>query len=159
MIANFGKDIETMKESMLFFYPGTKGQIFKSCTTLIADKENKIIGSVCLNLEISDLLLAQSAIQQFTQYNTDKQSMSSPQNVLTKNVDEILTYYMNQCENLIGKPMPLMSKDEKIKALGYLDQRGIFKITKASNMLCDAFQISRFTLYNYLEEARNNLIA
>lgn len=159
MIANLGKDIETMKESMLFFYPGTKGQIFKSCTTLIADKENKIIGSVCLNLEISDLLLAQSAIQQFIQYNTDKQSMQENPNVLTKNVDEILTYYMSQCETLIGKPMSLMSKDEKIKALSYLDQRGIFKITKASNMLCDAFQISRFTLYNYLEEARNTLTA
>ena len=159
MIANLGKDIETMKESMLFFYPGTKGQIFKSCTTLIADKENKIIGSVCLNLEISDLLLAQSAIQQFIQYNTDKQSMQENPNVLTKNVDEILAYYMSQCETLIGKPMSLMSKDEKIKALSYLDQRGIFKITKASNMLCDAFQISRFTLYNYLEEARNTLTA
>ena len=159
MIANLGKDIETMKESMLFFYPGTKGQIFKSCTTLIADKENKIIGSVCLNLEISDLLLAQSAIQQFIQYNTDKQSLQENPNVLTKNVDEILAYYMSQCETLIGKPMSLMSKDEKIKALSYLDQRGIFKITKASNMLCDAFQISRFTLYNYLEEARNTLTA
>lgn len=159
MIANLGKDIETMKESMLFFYPGTKGQIFKSCTTLIADKENKIIGSVCLNLEISDLLLAQSAIQQFIQYNTDKQSMQENPNVLTKNVDEILAYYMSQCETLIGKPMSLMSKDEKIKALSYLDQRGIFKITKASNMLCDAFQISRFTLYNYLEEARNTSTA
>ena len=46
-------------------------------------------------------------------------------------------------------------KEEKIKALDFLDQKGVFKITKASNLLCDAFQVSRYTLYGYLEEAKN----
>ena len=51
--------------------------------------------------------------------------------------------------------MMFMSKEEKIKALDFLDQKGVFKITKASNLLCDAFQVSRYTLYGYLEEAKN----
>ena len=47
-----------------------------------------------------------------------------------------------------------MNKEEKIRALDYLDQKGVFKITKTSLLLCDAMQISKYTLYNYLEEAR-----
>ena len=50
--------------------------------------------------------------------------------------------------------MMLMNKEEKIRALDYLDQKGVFKITKTSLLLCDAMQIYKYTLYNYLEEAR-----
>ena len=57
-------------------------------------------------------------------------------------------------QSMIGKPMMLMNKEEKIRALDYLDQKGVFKITKTSLLLCDAMQISKYTLYNYLEEAR-----
>ena len=73
----------------------------------------------------------------------------------TKNVDDILQYYMNQAEALVGKPMSLMNKEEKIKALDYLDQKGVFKISKTSVLLCETLQISKYTLYNYLEEARS----
>lgn len=158
MISNLGKDIADFKDSMVFFYPGAKGQMFKSCTTLVADKEHRIIGSVCLNLDVSGFLLAQNTIQNFVRYDTETES-AEPMNaktVLEKNVDDVLAYYMQQSEALIGSPMLLMTKEEKIRALDYMDQRGIFKITKASNLLCDAFNISRYTLYNYLEEARSS---
>jgi predicted transcriptional regulator YheO len=156
MIANVGKDIDSLKDSKIFFYAGAKGQLFKSCTTLIADENNKIIGSICMNMEISEFILAQNAIQNFIQHKiNDCENETSSADILTKNVDEMLSYYIQQSEQLIGKPMPLMSKEEKIKALDYLDQKGVFKITKASNLLCDAFKISRFTLYGYLEEAKN----
>ncbi|HAP55955.1 MAG TPA: hypothetical protein DCQ16_08750 [Spirochaetaceae bacterium] len=51
--------------------------------------------------------------------------------------------------------MSLMNKREKIKALEYLEGKGVFKITKASVLLCKAFNVSKFTLYNYLEEAKS----
>ena len=56
---------------------------------------------------------------------------------------------------MIGKPMMLMNKEEKIRALDYLDQKGVFKISKTSVLLCETLQVSKYTLYNYLEEARS----
>lgn len=50
-----------------------------------------------------------------------------------------------------------MTKEEKIKALGFLDEKGVFKISKANVLLCEQFQISKYTLYNYLDEARKLL--
>ena len=35
------------------------------------------------------------------------------------------------------------------------DQKGVFKISKTSVLLCETLQVSKYTLYNYLEEARS----
>lgn len=47
-----------------------------------------------------------------------------------------------------------MNKEEKIQALAYLNSKGVFKIHKAGVILCDAFQISKYTLYSYLDEVK-----
>lgn len=157
MITQFGKDIEPLKDSIVSFAAGQKDQFYKKCTTLISDENNKIVGSVCLNLDISGFLLAQNAIQGLIQYPPQEPAGPLPDNdsILTKNVDEILAHYIRQAETMAGKPMALMSKEEKIRALDFLDQKGVFKISKTSVQLCESFQISKYTLYNYLEEARS----
>ncbi len=55
---------------------------------------------------------------------------------------------------MIGKPMMLMNKEEKIRALDYLDQKGVFKITKNQPAPVRRDADFKYTLYNYLEEAR-----
>ena len=158
MITQFGKSIEPLKDSIQTFSNGPKDRFFKSFTTLIPDENGKIIGSVCVNLDVSQLLIAQNALQAFIQHPaTDIHTppATDMDALATKNVDDILQYYMNQAESLVGKPMSLMNKEEKIKALDYLDQKGVFKISKTSVLLCETLQISKYTLYNYLEEARS----
>lgn len=157
MITLLGKDIDSMKESLQTFSNGPKDSFFKSFTTLIPDQDGKIIGSVCVNMDISNLLMAQTALASFIQHPvTDRKTLTNDIDALsTKNVDDILHYYLQQAELLVGKPMALMSKEEKIRALDYLDQKGVFKISKTSVLLCETMQVSKYTLYNYLDEARN----
>jgi len=157
MISNCGKDIEPYKDSRIYFYNGTdgsSGKIFKSCTTLLSDENDKIIGSVCLNLDMTEFILAQNMLQNFVHYNNPDISAIKEEDLAFENVDDVLRYYMEQSEQIVGKPMTLMNKQEKIQALEYLNCKGVFKISKASVLLCQAFQISKFTLYNYLEEAK-----
>lgn len=47
-----------------------------------------------------------------------------------------------------------MNKEAKIKLLRFLDERGVFLIQKSGQKVCELLGISKFTLYNYLEEAR-----
>ena len=200
MITQLGNDIEPLRHSIISLDTSQKDRLFKSCTTLIEDEHHKIIGSVCLNMDVRNLYLAQSALQSligrpgtigisaavgaqidgvpgYTPSGTDsgnsaagngsaghgstdgtsganQAAMSDRDFILKKNVDDILQHYIYQAESMIGKPMMLMNKEEKIRALDYLDQKGVFKITKTSLLLCDTMQISKYTLYNYLEEAR-----
>ena len=50
----------------------------------------------------------------------------------------------------------LRARQEKMRALAYLDSRGVFQIAKAHVHLCKFFGISKFTLYNYLDEVRKS---
>jgi len=55
---------------------------------------------------------------------------------------------------MIGTPADKMNKEAKIKLLAFLDDRGVFLIQKSGQKVCELLGISKFTLYNYLEEVR-----
>ena len=157
MNSHAGEDIEKYRESRIYFFNGIeggKGKIFKSCTTLIKDKSNKIIGSVCLNLNVAGLLSAKNTLQNFIKYSMPSLASLREEDVDFNNVDDVLTFYMKKSEEVVGKPMSLMNKEEKIKALKYLNEKGVFKITKAGVLLSKAFQVSKYTLYSYLDESK-----
>ena len=98
-----GKDIEPMKVSIQTFSNGPKDRFYKSFTTLIPDENGKIVGSVCVNLDVSDLLNAQRALGAFVQYPMTHHAPTNDIDALaTKNVDDILKYYMKQAELLVG---------------------------------------------------------
>ena len=152
MITQLGKDIEPMKDSIQTFSNGPKDRFYKSFTTLIPDENGKIVGSVCVNLDVSDLLNAQRALGAFVQYPMTHHAPTNDIDALaTKNVDDILKYYMKQVELLVGKPMGLMNKEEKVTAIQFLNDAGAFLITKSGDKVSKYFGISKFTLYSYID--------
>ena len=44
-----------------------------------------------------------------------------------------------------------MNREDKIRFVRYLDQKGAFLITKSSERVYEYLNISRYTLYNYLD--------
>jgi predicted transcriptional regulator YheO len=51
------------------------------------------------------------------------------------------------------KPVSVMSRNDKIRIVGNLDDQGIFQIRKAVSLVARALGVSRGTIYNYLGEA------
>ena len=70
-------------------------------------------------------------------------------------VNELLDYLLQKSQNVVGKSVESMLKENKMKAIEFLDDKGAFLITKSGNKVCQYFDISKFTLYNYLDEIRN----
>ncbi len=48
-----------------------------------------------------------------------------------------------------------MSRDEKKKAIQFLDKQGAFLITKSGDRVSNHFGISKYTLYNYIDSDKN----
>ena len=48
-----------------------------------------------------------------------------------------------------------MTKEDKIAFIKFLDDRGMFLISKSGPRICEILGISKFTLYNYLEIIRS----
>ena len=48
----------------------------------------------------------------------------------------------------------MMTKEDKVKAIGFLNDAGAFLITKSGQKVCTYFSISKYTLYSYIDEAK-----
>ena len=69
---------------------------------------------------------------------------------------DLLDSLIEQSIRMVGKPVSLMDKSEKIRAIRYLNDSGAFLITKSGPKVCQVFGISKYTLYSYLDEARQS---
>ena len=73
---------------------------------------------------------------------------------IVRSVADLLDDLIEQSVQLVGTPVALMSKEEKVRAIRYLNDTGAFLITKSGPKVCKFFGISKYTLYSYLDEAR-----
>jgi hypothetical protein len=53
-------------------------------------------------------------------------------------------------EAQLGGPLPLLSREDKQRAVRLLDERGAFILRRAVEDVADAMGVSRITVYNYL---------
>ena len=83
---------------------------------------------------------------------------SSANELFSSDVNQLMDNLLIQCENMFDKPISHLNKDEKMKIIHFLDSKGAFLITKSGDRVCDFLNISKFTLYNYLENTRQNIV-
>ena len=67
---------------------------------------------------------------------------------LAKTIDQLV----EDAERSIGKPVAAMSREEKRDVVRFLDDRGAFLIKKAVEAVASRLGVTRFTVYNYLDE-------
>ena len=145
--------IREKKESFSEYYTTTEdGRTIRSSTTFLEDENKNIIGAICINFDITNFLAFNNTLGPIigSQYNNVGNEK------FAKNVQELMDYYLDEVEEKLGKTASQMGKNEKLQALAYLDEKGITQISKAHVRLCEFFNISKFTLYNYLDEVRKN---
>lgn len=127
------------------------GKMLRSSTTYFTDDESKVVGALCINYDITDLLKMDDLLKEVIMYPAKE---NEEEEIFANNVGEILDHLTSQCLEYIGKPCQEMSKEDKINAIEYFDRKGAFLISKAGDHIRDFLNISKYTLYNYLEIAR-----
>lgn len=118
------------------------------------DEEENIVGAVCINLDVTPAQDLYRGLGDFLKRPASTRSSSGGERFV-RNVQELMDDYLNEAEREVGKPASQMNRAEKLRALAYLDQRGVLQINKAGVRLCEFFGISKFTLYHYLDEIRS----
>ena len=68
---------------------------------------------------------------------------------------DLLDDLIAQAVAVVGKPASLMSKDEKVQAIQFLNNTGAFLITKSGDKVSHYFGISKYTLYSYIKADKN----
>ena len=143
------KDPSTLKDHNGYLTRTADGRILKSSTMYIRDHSGKLAYIFAINYDITNLLAVGKAIQNLTQTEPSKENTEPEQ--IVHNVNDLLDTLISQSVASIGKPVALMTKDDKVKAIQFLNDAGAFLITKSGDKVSKYFNISKFTLYSYID--------
>lgn len=147
------------------------GKLLRSSTMYIKNDDNKIIGCLCINTDITETVQFEAFLHQYNQYELQPSQMrtsseisnmpmeiqnenSHQQELFASDITQVLDFLMDQAQKLIGKPIEEMDRNDKIQYISYLDSKGAFLVTKAAERTYEHLDISKYTFYNYLEIGR-----
>lgn len=150
---------ESDPDDIINYQTKTKdGRIFKSSTFFIKNEQQEVEFCLCINYDISDLLMSKRTISNFigTENNNHQERQEEDEN-FAKNVDEILVNLIEDARAQVDKPVKYMEKNDKLEIIKFLDQRGAFTITKSVESVADELNVSKYTIYNYLKEIKEEM--
>ncbi|MGI6585997.1 MAG: hypothetical protein GX301_07580 [Gracilibacteraceae bacterium] len=130
------------------------GKFLKSSSLFIKDEKGKLIGFLCINYDISELTIARNIINDFTNIIEDTDFDEDSGESFGSTVNEMLSSIVNKTLESVGKPVAFISKEEKVNIVQTLDQKGVFLIKGAIDYVAKVLCVSRYTVYNYLDEIR-----
>ena len=135
------------KDHLCYLTKTPDGKILKSSTVYIRNGKGKVSGILAINYDISRLLMVESAVQELI--SVQESTQSEPEKIV--NVNDLLEELIQKSVALVGKPVALMNKDDKVKAIQFLNQNGAFLVTKSGDKIAKYFGISKYTLYSYID--------
>ena len=144
-------DCARLEDRLAYLTRSDDGKILQSSTIYIRDDDGRAIGVFAINYDITLMLAMEDALKGFTATQVPERE---PEHI-SRNVADLLDELIEQSVKLVGKPVPLMNKEDKVKAIQFLNDTGAFLITKSGDKVCKFFGISKYTLYSYIDEAKN----
>ena len=144
-------DHKTLGDKLSYLTKTKDGRILKSSSMFIRGDDNSIEAVFSINFDITSMQMAENVLQQLISPISAK---NEPENI-PQNVNDLLDGLIEQSVRIVGKPVALMNKDDKIAAIKFLNDSGAFLITKSGDKISNYFSISKYTLYSYIDAGAN----
>ena len=144
------KELSPDSNSSTYMTHTKDGRTLKTTSAYFRDEQGNIVSSLCINLDISDMLCMRNMLD--AQLNIGKEENEC----FSNDISDVLESMFNDTISHIGKPGFRMSRREKIEAIRYLDSHGAFLVKRSVERVCAALDVSRNSFYAYLDDARKN---
>ena len=133
VLESLREDNGSPQDRISYLTKTSDGRVLKSTTLFIRDESGKAVGLMGINYDISMFVAVDDAIRDLID---DQGRNDSEPEEITRSVSDLLDELLEQSVRLVGKPTKLMSKDDKIRAIRFLDERGAFLITRSGPKVC-----------------------
>lgn len=147
------KGTKEAKDCFNYITYAPNGKLLRSSSVYFKDADGKLLGSLCVNLDITETILLEKFLHTFNGMPSKAQTEES-QEFFSGNVQDLLDELINREMQRFGKPPRTLSREEKMSFIAALEKKGAFIITNSSKRVCALLDISRYTFYNYLDAIR-----
>lgn len=134
-------------------YPsqGRDGKTFRSATAVFRDAQGEPYASLCVNTDLSGIAAAQACLEQLlpsTEVIASVPVDSQPdlEQLMTQIIDTALCDAHRQGRRL--------GKAQKLEAVRQMHDGGLFIVKGAVEKAASVLGVTRYTIYNYLDEIR-----
>lgn len=135
------------------------GRPLRSTTVVIADDEGPF-GALCLNMDVSiwqGINEVTAAILPGGQWpGLPARQVEVPPEDFVHNIDELAGHLLTRAVAATGIPVDLMRKEHKLKVIADLKSRGFFLLKDSIETAAASLGVTRFTVYNYLNELESD---
>ena len=148
------KDANSLKNNVIgSYYTETKdGKILKSITILIRNDKGEPIGFLCINVNLSvpliDLLQDLLPSSGITIKNTEH---------FVSNTQELINDTLNEAISKTNKEKSIPNSEKNKFIVFELYSKKIFDIKGVVDIVAQKLGVSRYTIYNYIREAKVRL--
>ena len=143
------RDKSNVEDNYSYLARTKEGRMVKSSSIYVRDEKGEPIGLFGINYDITDLIMAQRAID--AAVSVEKPENEEQIGAITTNVSDLLDQLIEEADTFIAKPVAMMTKEDKTRAIQYLADKGAFLIKKAGDKVAKHYDISKYTLYNYMD--------
>lgn len=130
------------------------GRMLKSSSLYIKDESGNLIGFLCINYDVSELKLIKGMLNDFMSMSDETAEITDESDSYGDTVNDVLERIVDKTLEASGKPVAFLSKEEKVHMVELLDSKGVFLVKGAIDYVAKVLCVSRYTIYNYLEEIR-----
>ncbi|HTI13495.1 MAG TPA: PAS domain-containing protein [Dictyobacter sp.] len=130
------------------------GRVIKSSTALIRDDSGMVIGAFCVNFDVDDLLKSRQFAEEFV--SMEEAENPKEEKEIVDSVWDVVTNLIRYAVQEYPGSVHEMSKNDKLKIVSFLNDKGLFLIKGAIDELATALNVSKVTIYGYLDELKSS---
>ncbi|RDI65929.1 helix-turn-helix transcriptional regulator [Nocardia pseudobrasiliensis] len=121
----------------------------RSSTIIVRSPDGTPVAALCLNIDVTDLVEAHRLLGTLL---GGAEPIASPRETFPRSVGELTERMIAEAVADTGVPVDLMKKQHKIQVVARLREQGVFAVKDAIETVAEAIGVTRFTIYNYLNE-------
>lgn len=131
------------------------GREGRSSTIVVRLPDGLPVAALCLNIDVSDLRRAHELLGGLLgdqAARIPEPAENTPNESFPRSVEELTGVLVQEAVAAQNVPVELMKKRHKLRVVARLQDMGVFLVKDAVETVAEAISVSRFTVYNYLNE-------
>lgn len=127
------------------------GQALRSATVVFRDADGEPYASLCVNSDLSGISAARACLEQLLGTALEPTPVASE----TLDLEQLMTRIIDGALQDARAQGVRFGKAQKLEAVRQMHDGGLFIVKGAVEKAAAALGVTRYTIYNYLEEIRN----